>query len=608
MSSKSDPSPCGLKLLVDAIPFDGGRSGLSQYALNVVRALAEAGHAVTLVTEPGVAARWFAGFRAIEAPRWTRPAVLSMLWHLFCLPRRIRKSGCDAVLVLAANRRALWRCPRPTVGVVHDLSQYHVAAKYDPLRTFYVTRVLPHFVRKMHRVVAISKSTAADLVRFWKVPSDRISVVYDGFTPPRPPAGEPPARSSILYVSRLEHPGKNHVGLIEAYGKLPRDVASRHPLVLAGGDWNGADAVRAAADASPYRDLIRFAGFVPDEALPKLWAEAAAYVFPSRFEGFGLSLVEAMSAGIPVACSKTSSLGELGEGVAELFDPESPDEIAAALLKILAGDNAARIAAGRRRAAGFSWARCAAGLVEAFPKAEVFGVPIHCTTMAEAVRTVEAARDPAHPRFFAFVNAHCLNVAYRNAAYADVLRRCDRVWPDGVGVRIAGRRIGFPVPDNVNGTDLFPHLSGRIFLYGAAPGVARRAAKNIAEQYPRMTVVGAVQGYGDERAVIAEINRAEPDVLLVARGVPLQELWIAEHLHELRCGCAIAVGGLFDFVSGRIPRAPRWMRRNGLEWLFRLTFEPVRKFRRYVIGNPLFLMRLARTTRRGKGASHGLCQ
>ena len=580
-----------MKVLVDVIPFDGGKSGISQYALHVVRALAEAGHELTLVAEPGVAARFFPGFRAIEAPAWTRRAVFSMLWHLFCLPRKVRKTGCCAMLVLAANRRALRRCPLPTVGVVHDLSQYHVPAKYDAFRMFYIKRVLPHYVRRMHRVVAISRSTATDLVRFWHVPAEKVDVVYDGFTPPTV-ARSGAAPSSILYISRLEHPGKNHVGLIEAYGKLPREVAARHPLVLAGGEWNGSEAVHAAAEASPYRDFIRFLGFVPDADLPRLWSEAAAYVFPSRFEGFGLSLLEAMAAGVPVACSKTSSLGELGEGVAELFDPESPDEIAAALLKLLTGDNAARIAAGRARAAEFSWARCAAGLLDAFPKGEIFGVPICCETMDAALARVKAARDPARPRFFAFVNAHCLNVAYRDADYAEILRRCDCVWPDGTGVRMAGRRLGFPVPANVNGTDLFPLLEGRVFLYGAAPGVAERAAENVRRKYPKMTVVGTADGFGDERAVIAAVNRAEPDVLLVAKGVPKQEKWIAAHLGELRCGAVLAVGGLLDFVSGRIPRAPLWMRRLGIEWLYRLKCEPVRMFRRYVIGNPLFLMRL----------------
>ena len=128
--------PCGAKILVDVIPFDGGRSGISQYALNVVRALAAAGHDLTLVAEPSVAEEFFPGMKVLEAPKWTRRAVFSMLWHLFALPRLIRRSGCHAMLILAANRRALWRCPLPTVGVVHDLSQYHVAAKYDAFRMF----------------------------------------------------------------------------------------------------------------------------------------------------------------------------------------------------------------------------------------------------------------------------------------------------------------------------------------------------------------------------------------------------------------------------------------------------------------------------------------
>ncbi|MCQ2390478.1 MAG: WecB/TagA/CpsF family glycosyltransferase [Kiritimatiellae bacterium] len=562
----------------------------------MVRALAAAGHDLTLVTEPGVAAEFFPGMKALEAPKWTRRAVFSMFWHLFALPRLIRRTGCHAMLILAANRRALWRCPLPTVGVVHDLSQYHVAAKYDAFRMFYIKRVLPHYVRRMHRVVAISKSTAADLVKHWGIPETKISVVYDGFTPPTSiqaaNATADIARRSILYISRLEHPGKNHVGLIEAYGKLPRDLAEKHPLVLAGGDWNGSEAVHAAVAQSPYRDFIRLAGFVPTADLPRLWAEAAVYVFPSRFEGFGLSLLEAMAVGVPTACSCTSSLGELGEGVAELFDPEYSDAIAAALVKLLTSDNTARIAAGKARAAEFSWARCAQGLLDAFPKAEVFGVPIHCETMETAVQQIAQARDTAHPHFFSFVNAHCLNLAYSDGDYVEVLKRCDRVWPDGTGVRMAGRRYGFPVPANVNGTDLFPLLSGRVFLYGAGPGVAERAAANIKKAHPQMEVVGTADGYGDERAAISTINRVEPDVLLVARGVPLQEKWIAAHLHELRCGAVLAVGGLLDFVSGRIPRAPHWMRCLGIEWLYRLKCEPIRMFRRYVIGNPLFLWRL----------------
>ena len=593
-----------MRLLVDCDPFDGGRSGISVYIRNVVRELVAAGHEVTAIAEEGVGPSDFGvGDGLLFDPRFRSPrsSLRSMLWHLLVLPRRIRKGRFDAMLVLAANRRMPGRVRIPTVAVVHDLSQYHVEAKYGPLHMLYIKHVLPHYVRKAHGIVAISRSTAADLTRYWRVPEKRISVVYNGFTPPKA-CGD--ARSSdggvcpgsILYISRIEHPGKNHINLIEAYERLRPDA----DLVFAGGDWNGAEAVHARAEASPLKDRIRFLGFVPDAEMPKLWSEARAYVFPSRFEGFGLSLLEAMAAGVPCACSKTSSLGELGEGVAELFDPEDPSDIAAALKRVLEANVGARISAGREKAASFSWRRCAEGLMKSFPPSTVFGVPVHCDTMEEALDRIRRCRressDGRFPRkaFFAFVNAHCLNLACRDGAYAEILRRCDRVWPDGTGVRMAGAKLGFPVPENVNGTDMFPLLSGRIFLYGAAPGVAAQAAENVRRLYPQMEIVGAMDGFGDERQVIAAVNEVRPDILLVAKGVPLQEKWISAHLAELDCGCAIAVGGLLDFVSGRIPRAPGWMRRMGVEWIFRFLQEPKRMFRRYILGNPLFLWRLRR--------------
>lgn len=593
-----------MKIAVPCIPFDGGKSGISVYVREVVRALRAEGHRVICIFEGEPPQEdWVS--EPVAVPR--RGALFSMLYHLFVLPCLIRRLKPDCCILPAANRRAFVRYPVPSVAVVHDLSQYHVAAKYDAFRMFYVKRLLPFFVRRATAVVAISKSTARDLVRYWKIPESRISVVYDGFTPV-PVRTEGRSPKSVLYLSRIEHPGKNHVNLIRAYNLLPADLVSAHPLVLAGGDWNGAEAVHAEAANSPYRDSIHFTGFVPDADIADLWADAAAYVFPSRFEGFGLSLLEAMSLGIPCACSKTSSLGELGEGVAELFDPEKPGEIAAALVKILTKPDAVRIAAGRRRAADFSWAKCARGLLAAFPKAEVFGVPIDCTTRERAVgRIVEAVRTPAadgHPRFFAFVNAHCLNLACTDSHYAAILRTAANVWPDGTGVRMAGRRIGFPVPENVNGTDLFPLVCRAaeregfsVFLYGARPWVVARMAENVGRGYPNLRIAGFCDGYADDAAVVAQINAARPDVVLVAKGVPLQEKWIAAHCDELHCRAILAVGGLFDFVSGRIPRAPGWMRRYGVEWMFRLYKEPIRLFRRYVIGNPLFLWRVNRVLR-----------
>ena len=590
-----------MKLLVDVVPYDRGRSGISVYAREVVRALARGGHDLTLLCEHDfdVACLGLATPpRLLRAPGWTRRAAFSMAWHLLLAPRLVRKSGCDVCLLLAANRRAFARYPIPTVAVVHDLSQYHVGAKYDAFRTFYIRHVLPFFVRRAHAVVAISKSTKRDLVQFWKIPEPRVSVVYDGFTPVAPAGTDPAApRDAILYISRLEHPGKNHVRLVEAFGRLPAALRDRYRLVLVGGDWNGAEAVRAAVVASPCRDRIELAGFVASEDLPRYWARAAAYVFPSLFEGFGLSLLEAMSAGVPCACSSTSSLGELGEGVAELFDPESVDGMASALTRLLTGDNAARIAAGKARAATFTWDACAAGLLAAVPPANVFGVKIDCTTMSDALGRV---LDPKGG-VFAFVNAHCLNLAYGDAGYRAALAKFDAVWPDGTGVRWAGRILGFPVPENVNGTDLFPLLADRlaaegrsVYFYGARPGVAAQAAANAQKSHPGLVVAGVTDGYVPEEEAVKAIAAAKPDVLLVALGVPMQELWIQRNREQLDARAVLAVGGLLDFLSGRHARAPMWMRRLGIEWLHRLWLEPVGKFRRYVIGNPLFLWRLRR--------------
>ncbi|MBR0056990.1 MAG: WecB/TagA/CpsF family glycosyltransferase, partial [Kiritimatiellae bacterium] len=178
--------------------------------------------------------------------------------------------------------------------------------------------------------------------------------------------------------------------------------------------------------------------------------------------------------------------------------------------------------------------------------------------------------------------------------------RFDRVWPDGTGVRMAGRRLGFAVPENVNGTDLFPLLAREklsFWFLGGRPGVAQTALERCAAAFPNARFLGATDGYQhDWDAALEKISAAAPDVLLVALGVTLQEKWIAAHDSRLRhaAGCTIAVGGLLDFLSGRIPRAPRWMRRAGIEWLWRLAMEPRRMFRRYVIGNVLFLRRLPR--------------
>jgi len=237
-------------------------------------------------------------------------------------------------------------------------------------------------------------------------------------------------------------------------------------------------------------------------------------------------------------------------------------------------------------------------------KPSIFGVQFsNCTKDQALDRLDELLHDAKHSgraAFIAFINAHCMNIAYKDSQYAAILKnQTDAVWPDGIGIKLAGKMLGFKVPDNVNGTDLFPLICQKnysIYMLGAAPGVAKQAMENAAAQFPTPRFIGATHGYFSEEyteeMAITQLNALKPDILLVGLGVPNQEKWITKHRDELDCGVAIAVGGLLDFISGRIPRAPLWMRNHGLEWCYRLYQEPVRLFKRYVIGNPLFLMRV----------------
>ena len=298
--------------------------------------------------------------------------MFSMLWHLFVLPFWIRRHRreFDGFVICAANRRVCAWYPLPTTATVHDLANFHIPGKYSRLRMFYLAHVLPFFAKRAQHLVAVSGATKADMVKYWGCREDDVTVLYNGLprhstSDSRQPETRNPKPETILYISRIEHPGKNHVRLIEAYGRLPRAVAEAHPLVLAGADWKDAEVVHAAAAKSLHADLIRFTGFVAD--IEALWRETGFYVFPSLFEGFGLSLVEAMARGVPCACSNNGSLGEIAADVAITFNPENVDEIAAALARLIdepAEMRTTRIARGREHAKKFSWSDHATGLVE----------------------------------------------------------------------------------------------------------------------------------------------------------------------------------------------------------------------------------------------------
>ena len=232
-------------------------------------------------------------------------------------------------------------------------------------------------------------------------------------------------------------------------------------------------------------------------------------------------------------------------------------------------------------------------------RVRILGVTIEDLAIDEALAQLRTdVRGPARRTLF-FANAHTLRLAHRSAAFRQVLNAGDHVFGDGTGVRWAARLQGVRLRANLNGTDLIPAFmraaSGddlRYYLLGAEPEVVARTAAVTTARFPGWTLAGYHHGFLDAAAsdrIVAEINAARPHLLLVGMGNPIQEQWIAAYRHRLEANLAVGVGGLFSYLSGDYRRAPLALRRRGLEWLA-VLFSQRRKWRRYVVGAPLFLV------------------
>jgi N-acetylglucosaminyldiphosphoundecaprenol N-acetyl-beta-D-mannosaminyltransferase len=236
------------------------------------------------------------------------------------------------------------------------------------------------------------------------------------------------------------------------------------------------------------------------------------------------------------------------------------------------------------------------------PFFRLLGLKIGNMTMQTAIGMIRQALEEERQSAIFFVNPDCMNKSVADRDYRQALMAADHILPDGIGLVIAGKILGTPLRENINGTDMLPFLSTMaaeqkrsIFLLGGKPGVAEKAGDTIAQNHG-VTIAGVMHGYFDRETenagVIEAINRSNASILLVAFGAPLQEEWIIRHRAELKPAILMGVGGLLDFFSGNIKRAPRWLREIGLEWVYRILQEPGRMWKRYVVGNPLFLYRV----------------
>ncbi|MDQ3661794.1 MAG: WecB/TagA/CpsF family glycosyltransferase [Actinomycetota bacterium] len=232
----------------------------------------------------------------------------------------------------------------------------------------------------------------------------------------------------------------------------------------------------------------------------------------------------------------------------------------------------------------------------------VLGIPLVRLSPRAALAEAERLYDASEPSYIAHANVHTLNLASRDDVYRRALEDAAMVLNDGKGVMLAARLQQDRFPADLNGNFFTPLLlelaaarDWPVYFLGAKPGVADRALELIVERLPRLRVVGVRDGYFDtgDGSIAAAVRSAGTGLLLVGLGNPAQELWMQANLEATGARLAVGVGAFFDFQAGQVPRAPEWMNRAGIEWVHRLAQEPRRMWRRYLLGNPRFVARVA---------------
>jgi exopolysaccharide biosynthesis WecB/TagA/CpsF family protein len=367
-------------------------------------------------------------------------------------------------------------------------------------------------------------------------------------------------------------------------------------IVLVGGAGDDTAAVQAqlsapALDISGKTTLPQLVGVLhsadvfvgADSGVMHLAAAAGAPVVavfgPSNAAAWGAWTPHGRSEIVRSApeCSPCSYVGHaigLREGCAArtCMRMVTPEQVTAAALRLLDGVDAPpeplpKVPVGTKRA-------------------RILGLPVDAITYAEWLEMIGAWVKGDTARHVCTINPEFAMIAQDDVLFKNILLRADLCVPDGVGLLWAGRRLGTSLPERVTGSDGLPIIAERaawegwrLFMLGAAPGIAQKAADVLRARYPGVQIVGVYAGSpapSDEDALVERVNASGADILFVAYGAPVQDKWIARNLPRLRVKMAMGVGGSFDFVAGIIPRAPLWMRQAGLEWLYRLYLQPWR--------------------------------
>lgn len=458
-------------------------------------------------------------------------------------------------------------------------------------------------------VVAVS---AADHDLFAGVRRHGLACIENGVnTTKYADAAAPGPSKAIAWIGRFS--ANKRLDQLIAFHAALRRIDGDWKLIIAGRPWDlDVAQVMALAKQAEVDHAVQVIAHPDDAEIRCLLAGCSVLASASEYEGFGIAVVEGLSAGLYPLLNDIPAFRRLVERtkLGMLVDFSQPERAAAlfsAQWTEIGRKHKELRQAAMAAAAAFDWRRASEAYMSVYDAVHgtrtrrILDVSLPVWERVRAVAELDHHFEQDRNTIVAFANANCLNCAQTDSRVRSALGDA-LVLNDGIGVDLASRLLfGAQFPDNLNGTDFTPYYLRntrhrfRLYLLGGRPGIAEKAARVLSQAFPHHLIVGCRDGYfgRTEDAGVAEaIRAAGADVLLVAMGNPAQELWLRNNLAATGCRLGFAIGALFDFMAGEAQRAPSWIRVARLEWVYRLAHEPRRLWRRYVLGNPLFLARV----------------
>ena len=368
-----------MKIGIDTFACDSGQSAIGAYLMHLLKRIPPSGAKCELFGWEFD--RFVYSEAAPDMEFISRCSIkgryANSVWHVVRYPKFAQNRAWNACFFPAAHKGLPVKSPCPTIGVVHDMAPWWDRKSNEYLGSI-LRFLLPSALRRLDRIIAVSEWVKQELIEITGIKENKIDVVPNGIDTsafyPRPRGEESVLliqpfsfrRPYVLYAARLEHPIKNHIKLIEAFGIFKERTRYPHRLVLAGGDSKGADKIKEAVAASSYRNEIFLTGHFPTTSLPELYSGADIVVIPSLYEGFGMGVLEAMASDVPVACARAASLPENAEHAALYFDPNNAEDMADRMVMLTSNRELHRECRrlGLERVRHFSWDNCAAKTLE----------------------------------------------------------------------------------------------------------------------------------------------------------------------------------------------------------------------------------------------------